>query len=348
MSQSAIVTFTFTADQIDKLKAWAGVVQLPENQEWYARVKVATNSYNKILSDAGFAGGSDLAPQQLDEMFGHMREVANNRALSNLLYTDNDLKAFNASLRNLFYGSGNIAERIDKFVELKGIREVTASHFLCLKDPKEFPFFSWQTYEMLELDATQEEEASRQALSEHSIVDPKQFSEITLNYLQHWLIFREVKNLLQLESYPLVNVVLWYALKAEEGITEPMAISSVSLEKDLRDYIAANPWVIEKGLELVPDGKEYRTKNPDVGIMDVLLRAKNGDYVVVETKKGRESDKVVGQIMRYMGWVAKNLGKCRGVIVVAERDERLDYAVIPLSGHVRIKKYEVKFELSDL
>lgn len=69
---------------------------------------------------------------------------------------------------------------------------------------------------------------------------------------------------------------------------------------------------------------------------------------MVETKKGRENDKVVGQIMRYMGWVSKNLGKCRGVIVVAEKDEKLDYAAVPLSGNLRIKKYEVRFELSDV
>jgi RecB family endonuclease NucS len=37
------------------------------------------------------------------------------------------------------------------------------------------------------------------------------------------------------------------------------------------------------------------------------IKNRNGDFVVVETKKGKESDKVVGQIQRYMGWVKRNL-----------------------------------------
>jgi hypothetical protein len=325
------------------------VVQLPENQEWYARVKAAVDAYNKILGDANFAGGSDLTPQQMDDMFGHMKELSHDRALSNLLYKDNEVKTFNAGLRTLLYGPGSLADRVNKFVELKWVREVVASHFLCLRSPQEFPFFSWQTYEMLELAPEQEEEAARQALTEQAISDPKKYSEITLDYLQHLVVFRGVKELLQLESYPLVNVILWDASKArDEGLTAPVPLSSVSLEKDLQHYIAMNPWVIEKGLELAPDGEEYHTTSPDVGDIDVLLKAKSGDYIVVETKKGRENDKVVGQIMRYMGWVSRNLGKCRGVIVVAEKDERLEYAAVPLTGNLRIKKYEVKFELSDV
>lgn len=69
---------------------------------------------------------------------------------------------------------------------------------------------------------------------------------------------------------------------------------------------------------------------------------------MIETKKDRESDKVVGQIMRYMGWVETHLGKCHGVVVVAEKDERLQYAAIPVSGRLRLKKYEVQFKISDL
>ena len=158
-----------------------------------------------------------------------------------------------------------------------------------------------------------------------------------------------MKKLLQLESYPLVNVILWDASQAgDEGITAPVPISSISLEKDLRHYIAKNPWVIQRGLELVPDGEEYRTHDPDVGRIDALLRARGGEYYVIETKKDRESDQVVGQIMRYMGWVETHLGKCHGVIVVAEKDERLKYAAVPLLGKLSLKKYEVKFELSDL
>jgi len=42
------------------------------------------------------------------------------------------------------------------------------------------------------------------------------------------------------------------------------------------------------------------------------------------------------------------MGECRGVIVVGEPDERLEYAVEPVSGLIKVKKYKVEFELSDL
>jgi len=92
-------------------------------------------------------------------------------------------------------------------------------------------------------------------------------------------------------------------------------------------------------------GEEYNTK--EIGQMDLLLKNEKGGFVVVETKEGRSSDKVVGQILRYMGWVQKNLGTpVKGIVVVAEPDSRLEYSLLPLQN-VKIKYYRVKFELSD-
>jgi RecB family endonuclease NucS len=89
----------------------------------------------------------------------------------------------------------------------------------------------------------------------------------------------------------------------------------VSLEKDLINYLASDPSQIENGLELKE--KEYDTKT--VGHIDLLCTDKNRDFVVVETKKGKDSDKVVGPIQRYMGWINRNLAKSgenvRGIII---------------------------------
>ena len=82
----------------------------------------------------------------------------------------------------------------------------------------------------------------------------------------------------------------------------------MSLEKDRINYLASDPSQIEKGLELKE--KEYDTKG--AGRIDLLCIDKNRDFVVVETKKGKESDKVVGQIQRYMGWINRNLAKSGG------------------------------------
>ncbi|MEM0254317.1 MAG: endonuclease NucS [Candidatus Bathyarchaeia archaeon] len=123
--------------------------------------------------------------------------------------------------------------------------------------------------------------------------------------------------------------------------TEPAF--SISLERTLRDYLAENPNILEYGLQLIR--KEYPT---DAGNIDILFKDKNGNYVIVEAKKGRESDKVVGQILRYVGWVKKNLApKVRGIIVTHSSDSNLEWAIEAIRDSVKLKFYKVKFELSD-
>ncbi len=140
-----------------------------------------------------------------------MRIAAHNRNLSNKLYNDNGIDEFNSRLRKLLFSDNPLQDRIEQFVELTGIREVTFSHFLSLNDSKEYPFFSWETYGVLSLSHEQEEAALGQALAEHSIRSPTDYSTDTINYLIHKVAFREVKNLLDVEAYPLVNYVLWGA-----------------------------------------------------------------------------------------------------------------------------------------
>ncbi|NQE44660.1 Endonuclease NucS [ANME-1 cluster archaeon GoMg2] len=142
----------------------------------------------------------------------------------------------------------------------------------------------------------------------------------------------------------------YYALAGEFDEEEEENIEipsySVSLEKDLINYLASDPSQIEQGLEL--QEKEYDTKS--AGRIDLMCIDRNRDFVVVETKKGKESDKVVGQIQRYMGWINRNLAKncenVRGIIIVNEFDEWLDYAV-SVNDNIQLMYYEVKFVVRD-
>ena len=55
--------------------------------------------------------------------------------------------------------------------------------------------------------------------------------------------------------------------------------------------------------------------------------------VVVELKRGKSSDRVVGQILRYMGWVREQLANDRGVsgiIITHEYDDQVRYAIAEL------------------
>jgi restriction system protein len=54
-------------------------------------------------------------------------------------------------------------------------------------------------------------------------------------------------------------------------------------------------------------GEQYPT---DTGPIDVLAESHDGtELLVVELKRGRASDSVVGQIQRYMGYVAQDLAE---------------------------------------
>lgn len=78
----------------------------------------------------------------------------------------------------------------------------------------------------------------------------------------------------------------------------------------------------EKGIP----GRQYPT---DIGTIDLLCIDNNKKFVVIEIKKETGSDKTVGQITRYMGWIKKNLAnnkEVRGIIIVHEIDERLEYS----------------------
>lgn len=124
------------------------------------------------------------------------------------------------------------------------------------------------------------------------------------------------------------------------------------MEKYLQDFIATNFSKINFGspLELYQDeesnGVEYPA--PPVGKIDLLAFDKEkNEFVVIELKKGKTTDTVVGQLLRYMGWVKENLAKgrnVRGIIISKERDEKLEYAlkVVP---NVDLFVYNISFTI---
>lgn len=95
-------------------------------------------------------------------------------------------------------------------------------------------------------------------------------------------------------------------------------------------------------------GQQYRTA---IGPIDILaLDAKTKSFVVIELKKGRSSDDVVGQIQRYMGWVKEKLCKrnqsVKGLIICEKPDPRLSYA-LKMTRSIAVKYYRVSFKLSE-
>ena len=126
-----------------------------------------------------------------------------------------------------------------------------------------------------------------------------------------------------------------------------------NLEKQLEDFLVSN-WdrtPLAKEYEIFEEkgqrcGQQYRT---NTGPIDILGQRKDkSDFLVVELKRDRASDVVVGQTLRYMGWVKEHLcnssQRVTGCIIAQRKDEKLDYALKHVDS-IRFLKYEVDFRL---
>lgn len=139
-------------------------------------------------------------------------------------------------------------------------------------------------------------------------------------------------------------------ISTDETVEDP---SVFALEKHLEDFLVAN-WkqtALGKHYDIYEDngqkiGRQYPT---DTGFMDILAISKDKkELLVVELKKGRASDNVVGQIQRYMGYVLEELAEdgqtVKGVIIAFEDDLRIKRA-LAVTNNIEFYKYQVSFKL---
>lgn len=129
--------------------------------------------------------------------------------------------------------------------------------------------------------------------------------------------------------------------------------SVFALEKHLEDFLVQNWANTELGgnYDIVEDegeivGRQYPS---DTGPIDILALSKDKkEYLVVELKKGRASDAVVGQVQRYMGFVLEDLAEddqsVKGVIIALEDDLRLRRA-LRVTSNIDFYRYKVSFKL---
>ena len=126
---------------------------------------------------------------------------------------------------------------------------------------------------------------------------------------------------------------------------------SLSLERDLEQNLIAHLDQLEPGLALYQETgvRGQQVDTGAVGRLDLLAVDSNSNVVVIELKVGTADDKVVGQILRYMGWVKRNLANernVRGIIVASAFNEKIKYAVDPLPN-VKLVRYQIQFTFAD-
>lgn len=139
-------------------------------------------------------------------------------------------------------------------------------------------------------------------------------------------------------------------IATDESVEDP---SAFAMETHLEEFLIQN-WsqtelgkaydIYEEDGEAV--GQQYAT---DTGPLDILAISKDKKtLLVVELKKGRASDAVVGQTLRYMGYVQEELADAaqtvRGAVIALEDDQRICRA-LALVPSIDFYRYQISFKL---
>ena len=139
-------------------------------------------------------------------------------------------------------------------------------------------------------------------------------------------------------------------VSTDDTVQDP---SVFALEKHLEDFLVTNWTQSELGKHYdiyeedgEPVGQQYPS---DTGPIDILAISKDKKtLLVVELKKGRVSDHVVGQIQRYMGYVKDELAEenqqVKGVIIALEDDLRIKRA-LSVTTNIEFYRYQISFKL---
>nr|WP_019366187.1 endonuclease NucS domain-containing protein [Pseudomonas luteola] len=135
--------------------------------------------------------------------------------------------------------------------------------------------------------------------------------------------------------------------EAEPGSSEFL------LEKDLQRYLAENLSIIEPGLRLYIDEDDVRgiEYDADGRRIDILAVDRDNSLCVIELKVSKGYDRVIGQTLRYVNWVKRELAepgqKVRGLIVCRKMSDDIRLAAAGIQG-IELYEYELKVAVSQV
>lgn len=125
--------------------------------------------------------------------------------------------------------------------------------------------------------------------------------------------------------------------------------SQFALEKDLQRYLADNLQLIEPGLALFQDEEITGLEYPAGGgrRIDILAKDQSGGFVVLELKVEKGYDRAVGQLLRYVNWVRRELAepgqRVRGIIVCRSMSEDL---ILACAGIKDVELFEYRLQVT--
>jgi len=146
------------------------------------------------------------------------------------------------------------------------------------------------------------------------------------------------------------------------GISAPQLVATdatvedpaaFAMEEHLEDFLVKNWSQTEFGKEYdiyEEDGEKAQQYQTDTGPLDILAISKDKKrLLVVELKKGRPSDAVVGQTLRYMSYVQEELAEDGQTVIgaiVAHDDHQKIRRALSMTPNITFYRYQVSFKLA--
>lgn len=127
--------------------------------------------------------------------------------------------------------------------------------------------------------------------------------------------------------------------------------SEFLLERDLQRYLAENLSIIEHGLRLYVDKDDVRgiEYDADGRRIDILAVDRDNGLCVIELKVSKGYDRVIGQTLRYVNWVRRELAepgqRVRGLIICRKMSDDLRLAAAGIPG-IELYEYELRVAVS--
>lgn len=135
----------------------------------------------------------------------------------------------------------------------------------------------------------------------------------------------------------------------EGGLLEPEDQSDllVGVEAQLRDYLAKNLGKLEKGLTFwtdSPPSVEYVIEGKRI---DILAKDSDGVPVVVELKRGKAYDRVVGQALLYQALVSSSFKTPRVRIILVANEISIELRLASSrQADFKLFEYELTMQLN--
>ncbi|MBQ4891085.1 DUF91 domain-containing protein [Shewanella sp. MMG014] len=140
-----------------------------------------------------------------------------------------------------------------------------------------------------------------------------------------------------------------------ESFNEPEEVrdtNEFAYERDLQNFLARNLELIEPGLKVYEEDGISGIEYPAGGrFIDILAVDKSNNFVVIELKVSKGYDRVIGQLLRYVSWVKRNIievgQSVRGVIIARDISEDLMLVCEELKD-ISLFEYELSVKLNQV